>query len=479
MQTLEKSNNSLTETPRSKWQQFFSKLQDHSASHLGLSLVRISFFAVVFASLFEAYQNRFITFIPKDLWVANYILPLNLLAVTSVILGFKTRISALINCVLFRFLVFPCLSDYYHFDFITGLLSFVFLFAPAPKTLSVDSWLRKENRPFEEVPFSFVAFFTIAVGLTYFDSVLFKMTSTLWKSGQMFWVASALPHVSTGLFPQALEINWFVKLMTYGALVFETFFVLILFKYVRPVFCLMGIVLHLGIALFMPIPHFGYGMAGLFFLYVNYEFLAKFVKIKVADSERKIERQLPPALVYGISGLMLACQFCLLIGEEHRPQICFPLANIMSLYRHPLYLDGHFRLPYPICRFETEVDGKKYEIPTFTREGHPIGSGRYWASTSFFMRAPIDEDFIRRYVKGWFSQQNLAIAPVKVYCRDVSMKIENEPDFNLDNQMQTRPWEYAGTMNGDKFEWDKNFLAKFPANVNDHSHEFPKVLLFN
>ncbi|MBX9693512.1 MAG: HTTM domain-containing protein, partial [Cyanobacteria bacterium] len=365
----------------------FSSLFNLNSNQLALSIVRITFHAIVFLSIFQIYYCRRLSFAPSCDWIGDFVVLADLVLVASLMVGYKIRFCAIAHYLLFTALIYPNCLHRYHFDYVTGNFSLLFMFAPAAKTLSVDSRLKGIQAPGELLPRWFFFLYFTAIWLFYVDSVLFKVASPMWTGGITFWFGAALPHFSLHMYPEWLEIDWVVKMMTYTAFVFEATFPLILFSRLRPVMVLFGFLLHLGITLFYPIPLFGVGMAVLFLFYFNYGQKAT----PAGSSKTADEFETPPWLGYGLIGLLMFTQILLILPKEQKPPFTRFLMKALHIHRHPVYVDAHFVNPNPLCRFVTTVDGKEVEIPTFSKDGYPIYpavEGRYWVATTFRMRGP-------------------------------------------------------------------------------------------
>ncbi len=438
-----------------------SRLFNLDSNQLGLSIVRISFHAVVFLSILQIFWCRQLSFAPSCDWIGNFVVLADLLLVASLTVGYKIRFCAIAHYVLFTALIYPNCLHRYHFDYVTGNFALLFMFAPASKALSIDSHLSGNKAPGELLPRWFFLLYATALWLFYVDSVLFKAASPMWTGGITFWFGAALPHFSLHMYPEFLEIDWVVKLMTYTAFAFEATFPLILFSRLRPLMVIAGFLLHLGITFFYPIPLFGVGMAAIFLLYFSYG-----QKPTPPGSSKGTTGsfETPAWLGYSLIALLIFTQILLILPKEQKPPFTRALMKLLHVHRHPVYVDAHFVNPNPICRFVTTVDGKQVEIPTFSEEGYPVYpavEGRYWVATTFRMRAPVHGDKISEYVRGWLRYSGLSPRRVEILCRNVNVK--GELNFDYDNDIRKRPWLHAGYVDesGNNVVWDADFNKKF------------------
>lgn len=411
-------------------------------SHQTVSIVRITFFSCAFLEYLQLFINRLQSFKANDMWVGDYVLPLQLLILLFVITGFKSRASLIINYFITKFIQFK-LTNHYHFDYAIEALSFIFLFSPRPKALSIDSRLATlfaanngvsgetpSNPPYQaeaskpqasaSVPRWFSILLFMSVWLTYFDSVFFKLSNQLWLRGLAFWLPASLPPFSTGLFPEFLEIKWLMQYLAYLALVFEISFPLILFKRLRMIYFAIGLGLHLGITLLFPIPIFGFGFIALLLQFIDWEKVfanPKEVSEKLPEREDTSKEffKIPSKWGYFLCILVFFCQLTMIERAfpvfnksflkpvfEFNQQV---LARIMGSYRHPVYIDWHFQIPIPSFRF---VDENNKQLGSFNQDHHPhffYTSNRYWVYQMFYYRSSSSFTKLNSMIESYISNQ--------------------------------------------------------------------------
>lgn len=419
--------------------------------HYGLSILRIGFFLVAFADFFQLYLNRGSSY-ELGSYVGAYLVPLCLLGLLCLAAGLWTRASALASVVLVQ-IVMHATEDHYHFDYSVMCFAFIFLFAPAPRVWSLDSYLaarRGAPREPTRLPVAFSAIILLAMTLVYYDSVVHKLRSDLWCEGLAFWLPAAIPNYSTGLYPEFAEVDWMVRVLSFTALALEIGFPLLIVRPLKAPILLVGIGLHIGIALFFPIPFFGIGVCALYLFYVDWGSWLRAEPLPPQPPSPRLRKAW-----FAIAALFIMGQsvriVCRSYPESARLKAfedrLHPYLNLMGIYPHPLYLDWHFSMTAPLLRFETEVDGRWVEIPCFDREGYTQRTGRYWAVVNFLLREQYelespDYRFSKRYLEGWFYHQGLEPRDVRVFYKDA--RIDLALDFEQNNRIIEAPWKPAG-----------------------------------
>lgn len=193
-----------------------------------------------------------------------------------VALGLFTRVSTILNYILS--LVFVAFIDTYecHMFYVYTGLNFIMLFMPVSRTWSLDRLLQKlryssarhEYSPpstVSKLSYTFPVF--LALGLVYADSIFYKVWSPSWMSGIGLWLPSSLPMITTNSFPWLIDQQWLVRGLGFLTVFFEFIFIFIMwFRRARWPLFIIGMGLHLGILVYFPIPWFGLGVMGLYFL---------------------------------------------------------------------------------------------------------------------------------------------------------------------------------------------------------------------
>ena len=454
-----------------------------TVTHFNLSIFRIVFFAAFFGDLFSLYLWRRISFSTN--WIPDIILPIALVSLGCLTVGFKTRQAAILSFLLLNVVLFNC-DDVYVFDSICLAFVFAFIFAPTPFALAVDVVASKRpQQPQAAIPVWFVLFLFSLVEIIYLDSVLFKITSTIWMQGTAFWLSAALPHFARGPFPGFLNNVLLLQLLTWGAGIIEICYPLILVKQLRQFMAGLGILLHGMMTVFFPITFFGLGMVATYLLYVDFppSLLARF-RLKAAaqagngieaqsasNAKSAIEAQSAPNAKSAIEAssafapeptthvapapctvpqiaaiaLLWLMQLVLLFGEKTSPvgQATSWVCKSLGICRHPVYINGHFSVQEPILRFQVKSGNQTYWLPSFNEKGYPELSNRYFCMTTVKLRASANshnkEDVVVRYIKGNLERLDVRDADVMVYGKDVYVPLAI--DFTAPERIENRTWK--------------------------------------
>ena len=154
--------------------------------------------------------------------------------------------------------------------FMTGV-GFFLLFMPTDRAFSIDRLRLKLSNPFihyshyPKPQVSALCYYLptlICLGFLYFDSAIHKMFAEHWRNGLGAWLPATQPY-----YISSLDTSWLLnqeylqKFIGYTILVFQfTFLFFFSNRYLRPLYLIIGISLHLGITLILNIYPFGLGM---------------------------------------------------------------------------------------------------------------------------------------------------------------------------------------------------------------------------
>ena len=203
------------------------------------------------------------------------LLLLELVSLAFLLFGFKTTYASWAHYIFCMAIYGTTVEFEYHMDKVYVPLALLMALSPTAKVLSIDA--RLESRVSETrkglddvtVPslYSNLILFW-CIGVVYLDSVLYKLSTDIWRDGLGLWTPSSLPGFVLFAPPQGLlDQRWIVLPMGYVVLVFEALFVVLMWwRPVRPVLLLLGAFLHIGIAIVFPIPWFGLGMFAIYLL---------------------------------------------------------------------------------------------------------------------------------------------------------------------------------------------------------------------
>lgn len=254
--------------------QLVGYIYDQRVSSIPLAIFRILFSILFIVEIWQMFYFRSLVFdhqpfIDKSNVSVTVLLFIWICALFFVLIGFKTRMAAIINyifCVLILGFSLMNNGHDWHVDSIFIGVSLLLIFMPSDRALSIERVLycRQQAKlgvrkfPNEKISYMYVVFFILIIGLTYLDSIFYKMSSEMYLSGLGAWAPAVLP------FNVFYDVSWltsseiFSKSLGYGVLLFELLFIfLIWFKYFRIPLIISGLMLHIGIFLIFPIPIFG------------------------------------------------------------------------------------------------------------------------------------------------------------------------------------------------------------------------------
>ena len=178
------------------------------------------------------------------IWLGHGLL---LASTLSLLLGFKPRISALVAYVLHVSFLHRNMTPAYGIDSIS-----IFFFLNL--TLASE---KRESR----LGSIALRLMQIQVCIIYFYSGLEKLKGTHWWYGDAIWRVLANHQLASADFTWVAHFPLVVVLSTWSSLLWETYFpVLIWLPRTRIWVLLFGVAMHLGIALSMSIPFFGFLM---------------------------------------------------------------------------------------------------------------------------------------------------------------------------------------------------------------------------
>ncbi|NOT86507.1 MAG: DUF393 domain-containing protein [Methylococcaceae bacterium] len=199
-------------------------------------------------------------------------------------IGYRCQFSALV-CYAFWIIFVQFTPMQRDFDggfdlFMTGT-GFFLLFMPLDKAFAIDDLRYKLQNPFKHysqyapATVSVLAYYIpviICLGLLYFDSAVHKMFGEHWRNGLGAWLPATQPYYISAINTSPLlNIEFLQKGIGYLILVFQFSFIFFAQnRYLRPVYLMVGIGLHLGIMLTLNIYPFGAGMLIFYVLLVPF-----------------------------------------------------------------------------------------------------------------------------------------------------------------------------------------------------------------
>jgi hypothetical protein len=187
-----------------------------------------------------------------------------LIAAIAVLVGFQTRVAALV--------FFVCLISFGRRnpwvlnsgDLLVQVLAFYMLFMPAGLAISVDRWL-KDARGLWDFPARAIwplRLVQVQVSILYIAAVWAKVRGTTWNDGTAVSYAFRIEDVSRFPVPGFVTDSLILaNLMTFGTLAVElSIGILVWNRVLRPWVLLLGVGLHLGIDYAVRVGFFSYAV---------------------------------------------------------------------------------------------------------------------------------------------------------------------------------------------------------------------------
>lgn len=260
---------------------------EKQVSATGLGLFRIFFGLVIFQEIIFLMFFRHlifdaVPFIDMASPVLHLFLGLWAIVALCLVLGYRCRLAALINYILWIVFVgfTPMWRDFDGgFDqFMIGC-GFVLIFLPIDRSLSLDNLQQKLSKPWSkpsEAKTVSVLCYTLplafGLGLLYLDAGIHKLSAEFWRNGMGSWLPPTMPY-----YMSAIDMSWLLnnklaeQLIGYTLIAFQfAFLPLFWFARFRVPLLIIGVLFHAGIVLSLNIYPFGFGMLSQYVLLVPF-----------------------------------------------------------------------------------------------------------------------------------------------------------------------------------------------------------------
>lgn len=264
------------------------QLFDGTASNKSFALFRITFalFLLFFIAHIAYYRPLIFNTIPKlapNPFPAKLFLSIWAIALFGLLIGWQTRIAALINYLLVVIATFS-FSNSGSGSFNDDLLrigSFILMIMPVHKIWSVDAviyTLRYGLRPSSQTSkVYYLAAVFMSLGLMYWASSLTKLYSPMWSKGLGLWIPAVMPYNKWHGIDFYLDMKWPMIAANYFTVCWEFLFIFALFSLRwRNYFMVAGVVFHLVIASIFPFPLLCFGPIPFYLLFVSDGFWHRF-----------------------------------------------------------------------------------------------------------------------------------------------------------------------------------------------------------
>ncbi|MGE3408440.1 MAG: HTTM domain-containing protein [Pirellulales bacterium] len=198
------------------------------------------------------------------LWALHF---LSLAAFACLLVGFKTRLAAIVAFLATVSYVNRVPGALFGLDQVNGMLAMYLAVGPCGAAWSLDRWLaaRRAGHALAVVPSAganiSIRLIQLHMCVIYFFAGIGKLQGVSWWDGTAMWQAFA------NLEYQSLDMTWMsgwprvINLMTHVTVFWEiAFWALVWPRLTRPLMLLIAIPLHLGIAICLGMPTFGLAM---------------------------------------------------------------------------------------------------------------------------------------------------------------------------------------------------------------------------
>lgn len=185
----------------------------------------------------------------------------HVLAALWFLVGFQTRAATIILFLTeMTFVNSGYLSSYGVHRYLHIFL-FLLVFFPANGAWSIDLWRRGRSRPVTALNTFGLRYLQLFFLATYVNAGVSKMFGEDWWTGSAIWEVLNSPEFAYFDFTWLAQVPWLTVVFAWGTLVIETFYIFAVWIPRLRLPWVLGIMgLHLGIALFVGLQLFGYGM---------------------------------------------------------------------------------------------------------------------------------------------------------------------------------------------------------------------------
>jgi hypothetical protein len=200
---------------------------------------------------------------PTLIWVLHIG---GLIVFAALTIGLFSRISSILAFIITVSYCHRLQGALFGLDQVNGMLALYLMIGPCGAVYSVDHWLKQrksgEHRPVPSRSGNIaIRLIQLHMCIMYLFAGVAKMRGETWWDGSAVWFAVA------NLEYQSMDLTWLVRwpilisVITHATVFWETFYpVLIWPRLTRPIFLLMAVLVHGGIALALGMITFGLAM---------------------------------------------------------------------------------------------------------------------------------------------------------------------------------------------------------------------------
>jgi hypothetical protein len=462
-----------------KW---IDRLMTETISARGLALFRILYSLVLFAEVWQLYVHRRLVFDPVPYLQPSEVnmAPALLVwmgVIALLVVGYKTRTMAVANYC-FNLATFSSFSAFeYHIDYIYTAVNLLLIFLPSANCWSVDAVLAARQGhplPAEVSRLYRDAVLFCGIALVYFDSVLYKLASPMWRGGLGVWLPASYPHATWLDISPLLDNRLLMVSLSHGTVAFETLFIVAMwYRRLHPWLCVVGLGLHLGIFVAFPIPLFALAVAALYVLLIPASWLGGADRDRVATApaaddvwrRRAVFAIVGASFVFQLPSLYTAPAVYQLSRTTSLERLYVPLARILqplnsigqSIFGtrpHALFVDGHFAgYNHEVALIYKNAEGTESWLPVIRRDGRAgaLNSGRLWANWTFRVCGPqLDTRVVRsgviRWTAFWANQQGVSLDDASFQILARQYDVPRGWELGFSRRQSEKPWMQVGSL---------------------------------
>lgn len=502
-----------------KIQKFFNDTFTKQIDGTGLAIFRIAYSFILLCEIAHMFYFRHLIF-DKVPYIENaeieFGFPIGIwfISVFFVMIGWKTRMSAIINYLMTIILIGSINTYEYHIFYIYIIINFLLIFSPVNKVLSIDRALNNiylksnqqslESNDVSQIYYLLIVFF--GIGLVYFDSIFFKITEYSWYSGLGVWMPSSLPMMVHLKFDFFLNCKYLMYFLGYLTLIFEAAFIFIFMnKKLRLVAFIIGIGLHIGILLTFPIPFFALAVCSIYIALIPVKFWKSLEVNKIQD---KIDHYVGRIVTYFnisidyeifnvyrkkynkifltyFSIFAIVIQLTITYNSSFFYQIKkkFKIENssveksiskvfneinylpkrLFGITKHSVFLDNiHFKgYNHIIAVTYLDESGNERWLPLIKQSGQPsyYAYGTNWRKFSFDTNSPSINNKklnngIRDFTAFWAHKNNIDLNNATFNIKVKKIDLPKQWEKNFINIQMAQPWVDGGYIKWENYEYN-------------------------
>lgn len=336
----------------------FLNRYNYPVNPLGLDIFRVVFGIILLFDIIELFKLSDIYFynpISSPLHTKELLLIFAAVCI-AFILGIKQKI---ITPILFSFscIFFTGASFYeYHVYYAYSGILFLLIFIPHANILTLNNIIKKKAiYSFKTLAIHYYVLIFTAIAFVYWDSIAYKLISNLWMNGIGMWKPLSIPYASIVTPNFITESSFLSKSLGYFTVTFELLFgfLFLFYKRSRFILAIIGIGLHLGITIALPIPLFGLACASVYILvlpFKSWDSILNKLNIKYKHLEYSSIN------ILRLSKAIIIIQIFITLGSGGFSKIfgsigldTYGFSNLIAKYtkyisltHHPVFMDFHF-----------------------------------------------------------------------------------------------------------------------------------------